>query len=273
MKPVNLLPEEIKAVKVSGGAPSRGMIGGAAAGLVAVVGIAGYFAMARVDSVKSEADLANARSAQATQQAAAIQSQIQSLGQPVVDSDRQLAQGAEQVLVSAYTERHDFVLMSSELQGITDSSGWIESVTAATSSEDGGKSVRIEGYFPTKELAASYNERVNSTRTLENAEAVSIKSERRTDTDTKRPGVYYRFVVTADFVDTIAPASGGSAGSTDAGLVSDGGGELVLSLDSEPGETKAKSKKPAPAPKAEATPAKPKNPFEVAATAANGGGA
>jgi hypothetical protein len=50
------------------------MIGGAAVGIIALVGVAGYFAMARVDSVKSETALANTSAQQATSQTAAIAS-------------------------------------------------------------------------------------------------------------------------------------------------------------------------------------------------------
>jgi hypothetical protein len=138
-----------------------GMIGGAAFGIVAIIVVAAYFAMARVDSIKSETAASQSAAAAATAETASVQSQTQSIGQPVVDSDKQLAQGAEQVVVAAYTERYDFVQLAQELRGImTGTGGWYEHVEASTSSSDGTtQSVTITGYMPTAELAASFNER------------------------------------------------------------------------------------------------------------------
>jgi hypothetical protein len=254
-----------------------GMIGGAAVGIIALVGVAGYFAMARVDSVKSETALANTSAQQATSQTAAIHSQVASLGKPVVDSDKQLAQGAEQVLVAAYTERHDFVGLSNELRGIMEGTGgWYDSVKASTAGGAGAdagttKSVTIVGYMPTKELAASFNERVEGTRALKNADVSSLESAHLRDLSTRRAGVYYKFTITADFVDTIAPSADGDAGgtggtsATGTTVGSSTGGDLSLSLDPEPAATKPKAAKP------KAT--KPANPFDIAASAAGRGGA
>lgn len=277
MKPVNLLPGDAPAIAIeaTSSKPNMGMVGGAAAGLIAIVGVAGYFAMARVDSVKSETVAAQQQTQQATEETAAVRSQVQSLGQPVVDSDRQLAQGTEQVLIAAYTERHDFVYLSQELRAIMENTGgWYESVTASSAGgDDSKKAVEIVGYMPTAELAATFNERAKGTKSLANAEAVGIKTERLTDLDTKRPGVYYRFTVTADLVDIVAPSandgasgSGGSDGTgTVVGSSSGGSGEITLSLDPEP-------KQEARSDAAPATPAKPRNPFDVAAAAAGRGG-
>jgi hypothetical protein len=250
------------------------MIGGAAVGIIALVGVAGYFAMARVDSVKSETALANSSAQQATSQTASVQSQVASLGQPIVDSDKQLAQGAEQVLVAAYTERHDFVGLSNELRGIMDGTGgWYTNVKATTGSSDAGssdttKSVTISGYMPTKELAAGFNERVEGTRSLKNAEVSSLESEHLRDLSSKRAGIYYKFTITADFVDTVAPTSGGddSGGDGTGTTVADTtGGELSLSLDPQPASSKPAAKKPKLT--------KPANPFDIAANAAVRGGA
>lgn len=280
MKPVNLLPGDAAVVASSEPAKANlGMIGGAAAGLVAVIGVAGYFAMARVDSVKSEATAATQRAQQATQETAEVRSQIASLGQPVVDSDKQLAQGAEAVLVAAYSERRDFQLLASELRAIMEGTGgWYESVDASPDSPDaaaGGAAVTLVGYMPTKELTASFNERMNATKSLKGAETVAIESERLTDLDSKVPGTYYKFTVTAQLVDTVAPSAGGEAGAgagdpngTIVGNDGGGDGALSLSLDVEPPARHA----PAPAAKA-AAPVKPKNPFDVAASVAGRGGA
>lgn len=277
MKPVNLLPGDAPVAAVEPGKPNLGMIGGAVAGFLAIVVVGGYFAMARVDSVKSEAAAANDRATQATQQTAAVRSQIESIGQPIVDSDRQLAQGAETVLVGAYAERHDFVMMARELQAIMEGTGgWYESVEAASASgPDVQESVTIVGYMRTKELVASFNERANATRTLANAETIGIESERLTDLDTKRPGIYFKFTMTADLVDTVAPSAGGvggAPGDPTGTTVADGGrggdGELRLSLEREPRDDAA----PAAAAKKRA-PAKPKNPFAVASSVAGRGGA
>lgn len=275
MKPVNLLPGDAPVAAVEPGKPNLGMIGGAVAGFLAIVVVGGYFAMARVDSVKSEAAAANERAATATEQTAAVRSQIDSIGQPIVDSDRQLAQGAETVLVGAYAERHDFVMLARELRAIMEGTGgWYESVEATSGAGDAAeKSVKIVGYMRTKELVASFNERANATRTLANAETIGIESERLTDLDTKRPGIYFKFTMTADLVDTVAPSAGGSAGAAgDPGgtTVGSGGGdgELRLSLDPEP-----RAAAPKPAPKKKQAPAKPKNPFAVASSVAGRGGA
>lgn len=274
MKPVNLLPGDAPVASIEPGKPNLGMIGGAVAGFLAIVVVGGYFAMARVDSVKSEAAAANEKAAQATEQTAAVRSQIDSIGQPIVDSDRQLAQGAETVLVGAYAERHDFVMLARELRAIMEGTGgWYESVEATSAAADSAeKSVKIVGYMRTKELVASFNERANATRTLANAETIGIESERLTDLDTKRPGIYFKFTMTADFIDTVAPSAGSAEAAGDPGGTTvgsgGGGGELRLSLDPEP-----RAAAPKPAPKKKPAPAKPKNPFAVASSVAGRGGA
>lgn len=267
MRPVNLIPADV-VVKTASGTPNLGMIGGAAVGLIAIVGVAGYFAMARVDSVKSETKLAIARQEQATSRTAAIESQVQTLGTPVVDSDQQLAQGAESVLVSAYSERHDFVMLADELREIMVAGGWYEEIEATSAADGESKAVKIVAVFPTKELAASFNERARATRTLANADTVAIESRRLTDLDSRRPGIYFEITLEADLVDTVAPSASGGADTGDGTgttVGAGGGGTLSLSLDSEPRDT-PKATKPA-------TPAKPKNPFDLAATVASRGGA
>ncbi|MCB0879128.1 MAG: hypothetical protein KDC46_09140 [Thermoleophilia bacterium] len=269
MKPVNLVPADAPVVVASAGKPNMGMIGGAIAGVVAVVAVAGYFAMARVDSVKSEADAANAAATAATTEAASTRAAVQSLGQPIVDSDKQLAQGAEQVVVAAYTERYDYVLLAQELRGIMEgTNGWYESVTASSSPGDNesGKGVEITGYMPTKELAASFNERMNGTRSLDDATVASLESVKLASVKTRRTATYWKFTINANLIDTKAPyaagADGGSAGDgTTVGDGGDDGSSLTLSLEPKP---KPKASKPA-------EPAKPRNPFDVAATAARGG--
>ncbi len=283
MKPMNLTPSDsAAAVKVAGaGKPNLGMIGGVAAGVVAVAAIGGYFAMARVDSVKSETDAANQRAQQAQTETTAARAQIQSIGQPVVDSDKQLAQGVEQVLVSAYTERFDFVLLAKELRGIMDGTGgWYESVDASRTagSADGsesGKSVTIVGYMPTKELAASFDQRANGTKSLADADFTSLQTVHLTDLKSKRRATYWKFTIEATLVDTKAPYADGGGGSaasdgTTVGDSSADSGSLTLSLDPEPSVKTVKPLKKAE-PKQPAEPAKAKNPFDLAASAARGG--
>ena len=266
MKPVNLLPSDVAVASPTAGKPNMGMIGGAVAGVVAIAVVAGYFAMARVDSIKSETAAATQRTQAATDKTTAVTSQVQSLGQPVVDSDKQLAQGQEQVLVAAYTERHDFVLLAKELKAIMQGTGgWYQVVKATSAAGDGTETgVKIVGYMPTKELMAAFNERANATKSLANAEIVAIETERLTDLDTRRPGLYFKFTMTADLIDRVAPSATGNGGGLDSSggtTVGNGGsGQLSLSLES----------KPKPKPSATATPAKPKNPFDIAATVAGG---
>src|SRR5690606_34503130 len=101
----------------------------------------------------------------------------ESLGQPVVDSDRQLAQGAETVLVSAYGERHDFVRLADDLRAIMEGTGgWYQHIEATSATSDDGVEVKITGFMPTKELMATFNERVNGTKTMQNAQTVAIKT-------------------------------------------------------------------------------------------------
>lgn len=267
MKPVNLLPGDVAVAAVEPGKPNLGMIGGAVAGMFAVIGVAGYFAMARVDSVKSETNAAVTRQEQATAEAASVRSQVESIGQPVVDSDKQLAQGAETVLVAAYTERHDFVRLADDLRAIMENTGGWYEVVEATSATDAGEAsseIKIVGFMPTKELAASFNERANGTRTMANAETVALETKRLSDVDSRRPGIYIKFTMTADLVDTVAPSADGGGGTGDSGgtTVGNGGGDgtITLSLDPEPRPKPVASK-----------PAKPKNPFDVAASVAGGG--
>lgn len=270
MKPVNLLPADVAVASAPSAGPNMGMIGGAIAGIVAIVGVAGYFAMARVDTVKSETAAAQKATQDATTEAASITSQVQSLGQPIVDSDKQLAQGYEQMLVSAYAERHDFVLVAGELRTIMEGTGgWYESITVTSAQEEGSddRAVKIVAYMPTKELAAGFNERVDATSSMENAETIVVESERLRDIDTKRPGIYFKFTIEADLIDTVSPdatGTGGGLGDATGTAVGSSGadsGELSLSLEPEP------AKQPAAA----AKPAKPKNPFDIAATVAGGG--
>lgn len=270
MKPVNLLPGDAPVVAASAGKPNFAALGGAVAGFVAVVGIAGYFAMARVDSINSETTAIQQRTAQATSETQTVNSQVASLGQPVVDGDKQLAQGQEQVLVSAYAERHDFPELAAELQGIMEGTGgWYETIEATVGSAEGTRGVKIVGIMPTEQLAAAFDERASATRSLTKAEITELESTTLTDLDSKRNAVYWKFTIEADLVDNVAPSADGGmgGGSGTATTVGSGGesGELTLSLDPEP-KPKAAAK-PAKA----AAPAKPKNPFDVAAAAAGGG--
>jgi hypothetical protein len=275
MKPVNLNPGSTPVIKEPSAAPSMGMVGGAIAGVVAIVGVAGFFAMARIDTLKEETAQAQTSAQQATSETAAVHSRVQSLGSPVQDSDKQLEQGAEQVLVGAYTQRRDFVMLAQELQGIMDPSGWYESVkvdtTGAPGSGDTTSEVRIVGYMPDEKLLASFDDRVNGTQTLDNAETVDIKSVTLRDPDNGKPGVYWRFELTADMVDTVAPyATSASTGGSDDGVKvgNSSAKPLTLSLDPKPKAATPKSSAPA----AVAAPPKPKNPFDIAATVASRGG-
>lgn len=274
MKPVNLLPSDSQVVAVSSGKPNVAALGGAAFGFIAIVAVAGYFAMARVDSVKSETAALNSSATEATTETAAVNSQVASLGQPVQDSDKELARGQEQILVSAYTERHDFPELAAELQGIMEGTGgWYERIAASSagpaSDSEGSKAVEITGVMPTEQLAAAFEERAAATRTLANAEITALKSVTLTELDSRRNAVYWRFTVTADLVDTVAPSATGDVGTDGTGsVVGEGGGtgELTLSLESKP---KPKLKAATPG-----KPVKPKNPFDIAADAAvRGGGA
>ncbi len=278
MKPVNLLPGDSPVVAAAPGKPNMAALGGAAAGLLALVVVAGYFAFARVDSVKSETAAKTQAAQAATEETAAVNSQVASLGQPVVDSDKQLAQGQEAILVSAYGERHDFPELAAELQGIMEGTGgWYESIKASAPGADanateGGKAVVIKGVMPNGKLAAAFEERVSATRTLANAEITSIKSIVLTEVKSKANARYWAFTVQADLVDTVAPSADGAGGTGDPNATtvgSGGSGELKLSLVAKPKPKQAAKKADTPA-----TPAKPKNPFDVAAAAAvRGGGA
>ncbi|MCW2920186.1 MAG: hypothetical protein JWL76_60 [Thermoleophilia bacterium] len=275
MKPVNLLPGDSAVVAVNAGKPNVAALGGAAFGFLAIVAVSGYFAMARVDSVKSETAAITARAAEATTETGAVNSQVASLGQPVVDSDKELARGQEAVLVAAYTERHDFPELAAELQGIMEGTGgWYVEIKASSAGPGSGgaeesRAVVIKGIMPTEQLAAAFEERASATRTLANAEITELNSTTLTTLDSKRNAVYWKFTIEADLVDTVAPsATGSTGGASDGTTVGEGGGsgELTLSLDAKP--------KPKPVATKPAKPAKPKNPFDVAASAAvRGGGA
>jgi outer membrane murein-binding lipoprotein Lpp len=270
MKPVNLAPGDVAVAAAGDGKPNYGMIGGAVAGVLMIAFVAGYFAMARVDTVKSEMASLNARAAEVTQETEAVQQQVASLGQPVIDSDKQLAQGQEQIVVSAYTERHDFVQLADELRGIMrGTGGWYEEVTASSATANGeGRAIKIKGVMPTKELAASFNERVNATRTMRNSSYDSLESVRLLDIKSKRRGTYWKFEISADMVDTEAPFAAGSGGDATGTTVADGPDATAIKLSLEP-----KPRPRAAAPAAPAEPPKPRNPFDVAASAAREGGA
>lgn len=273
MKPVNLLPTAAVRRRTTA-APSRNMIGGIAAGAAMLVLIVGYFAMARVSSVKDEAQAANDRAAQAMTEAATIRTKVQTLGPAPVDSDHQLAQGAEEVLLAAYTERRDYVRLVRELHGIMDGTGgWYEDIKASSSSLDGDALVTITGVMPSAEILTAFNERANGTRSLDDAVTTSIKSVVMRDDKTKKPGRYWRFTMTAKLTDQVAPnadASAASAGNGDGTTVSSGGNsDLKLSLLPEPRPTTQASRSSKPAAAAAAKPST--NAFDVAADAAAGG--
>ena len=283
MKPVNLLPVgSVVAAPTEPVKLNNGLIGGIAIGVVAVLGLGGYLAMARVDSVKSETAQATSAAQAAQGTTTSVRSQIASIGQPVNDSDKQLADGAQQVLVSAFSERYDYVLLTRELKTIMPAQGWYTSVkvdtggTAGGGGSTGGATVTLEGYMPTVELAASFDDRVTGTKSLSNAVSSQINSKKLTSLATKRPGTYYHFVVTATFEDKIAPSapgagSSGSTGTTGTPVANGGDDTISLSLDPEPVVKRTAAQKAAAQQKAAAA-AKPKNPFDVAAGAAAGGG-
>lgn len=270
MKPVNLYPVDLP-VNAEPGAPNMGLIGGAAAGVVALVVVGAFFAMARVDSIKSETGKLGTDTTSAQQETQSIEAQIQSVGIPVVDSDKQLAESAEKTLVSAYTERVEFGLMAQELQAImAGTGGWYTTVRASAvgsvdSSGSDGSTVSIEGFLPTAEQAASFNERVNSTRTLTDAATVNVTTVTLAKKKGRKVGRYFQFKVTAKLVDTLKPYSSTAAKMEN--LVADTGGDPKLSLDPDPVVKPVVRAAAKPA-----TPVAPTNSFAVAAAAAARGG-
>jgi len=283
VKPVNLLPSSspVVAVAATGAKPNLGMIGGAALGVICVLGVAGYFAMARVDSVKSETTKLQNDASTATTETGTVSAQIASLGQPVTDSDKELAAGREKVLLTAYSERQDFVLLARELRGIMpNADGWYTSVKAGgggvgSTDASGANSVTIEGYMVSEELLAGFDERAEATKSLKNADTVTIGSERLRGIGNKKLGRYFKFTLTAELVDLVAPESGSTTGSvaTDGTTVGSGGShEITLSLDSNPPTKKATKPKvtKAATPAVPAKVAAPANPFGIAAAAAGG---
>jgi Tfp pilus assembly protein PilN len=276
MKPVNLLPAKSEVVKVSSGPANRGLIGGVVAGSVAVVAVAGYFAMARVDSVKSETGQLTTTASSATTETASVRSQIQSLGQPVVDSDVELAQGAEKVLVAAYTERRDYPLMLREVLGVMEGTGgWYTSIEASSTPAENGKTVTLKGYMPTRDKVAALNENLEATKSIKEAVTDKLTTKRKYALDGKRKlGTYILFELTAQLVDQVPPYVADESAAlptsgTDGTTVNDGGDSLALSLDS---FDAASATKQGPKVAAKPTePSKPKNPFDLAATVAAGG--
>lgn len=269
MKPVNLYPHD----RPSGDptAPNTALIGGAAGLVVVGLIVVAFFAFSRVDTIKSETGKLNADAASAQQETTAVQAQITSIGEPVMDADRQLAQNAEQTLVSVYRERVDFQLMADELNRIMPKVGWyteirasaIGSVDAATNE---ASSVIIQGFLPTPEMVASFNERVESTRTFKDAKTVKITSKKLRHRKTRKLGRYFEFKIVANLVDTVIPYSTTAAPTDSAGgsLVGNGSSDaLTLSLDPEAVVRKAT--------RGAAAPAAPTNPLALAAGAAAGG--
>jgi Tfp pilus assembly protein PilN len=195
----------------------------------------------------------------------------------VVDSDVELAKGAEKVLVSAYTERRDYVKMVKEMMTLIEGTGgWYTYIEGSSNGNDsaggdnGGKAITLKGLFRTKEALAAFNERIESASTIKEADTVEIKQVRRYDGGKYRS--FWHFVITANLVDTIPPfvsdPSAAPANKTSGTTVSDGGADdLTLSLGSID-EAVAKKRKAKAAP----TPAAPQNPFDVAATVAAGSG-
>ncbi|MCW2950045.1 MAG: hypothetical protein JWN41_1058 [Thermoleophilia bacterium] len=279
MKPVNLLPKGAAVVATQGQKSNAGMLGGIAVGVVALLGIGGYFAMSRVDSIKSETSQAISAQTEATTQIASVRQQIATVGQPVNDSDTKLADGAEKVLVGAYAQRYDYVQLARELKNImAGTDGWytkvdVNSDTTSDAASADGAAVTLEGFMPTVELAAGFAKRVTATHSLSGAEGTAFSKQRLLSVVTKKPGAYYHFTVTATFDDNVAPSADGSGSTSATGTtVADGAANsLKLSLDPEPVPVQSPAQIAAARAKARAA-AQPKNPFDVAAQSAAGGG-
>ncbi|MCW2973179.1 MAG: hypothetical protein JWN72_1452 [Thermoleophilia bacterium] len=295
MKPVNLVPKG-SAVAAGPAEPAKlsmGVVGGIAGGSILAVVLAGYFAFSRVDSIKSETAQAQAAQAAADTKAQQVKASAQNIAKPVTDNDKQLAQSEEQMLVSAFSERYNYVEMTRELQGImAGTGGWYSSVKvntgAAAADASSTAGVKIEGYLPTVELAGGFAKRVRGTHSFSNAEGIKLDSVKMLSVYTKKPTTYWHFIVTADFDDNIAPAAPTASSSTTGTpvastgtTVASGDGTLSLSLDANPVPTKsaaqvkaekaAAAKKAADAAAKAAKAAQPKNPFDEAAGAVAGG--
>jgi hypothetical protein len=273
VKPVNLYPNALPASGASSG-PSLGVIGGAAAGVLLTVLVASFFALAHVDTIKSETSKLTNDASVAQSETQTVEAQTEAIGSPVVDSDKELATSAEKTLVGVYRNRVDFKLVANELQAVmAGTGGWYTSVDAdstgatATDGSDGA-SVVLEGYMPTLELAASIDERIESTRSFSDATTVGVQTKKLQRIHGHKVGTYVKFTVHATLVDTLAPFKDGGGASTGDNLVASGGGDPVLSLDSKPVVRKAtRSSSQAAAAAAAAA----KNPLALAASAALGG--
>ena len=273
MKPVNLYPTAQQSA--DSGAPNMGLIGGAAAGIVLGVVVASFFALAHVDSIKSETGKLTSDASAAQTETQTVEAQIEAVGSPVIDSDKQLAANAESTLVSVYKNRVDFKLVASELQAImAGTGGWYTTVDASsegtvdTSSTSAATSVKIQGIMPTVQLAASMNERVESTRSFSNATATDVETVKMRKINGRKVGTYVKFTITATLVDTLAPYKDAGAGAGEGLVANGGGGDPELSLDPQPVIRKAAR----PSDKATAAAAAAaSNPLALAATAALGG--
>lgn len=268
MKPVQLMPPSTSVAAVQLDAkPNYGLIGGIAVMVLALVGVGGYFAMARVDSVKSETAKFAKDTTAAQAEAAKNRAEIQSLGQPVINRDIQIAQGAEQILVAAYGERRQFELMAQELHAVMlddrgKSIGWYDSITATSAAVEGGSKAPVEivGFLPSAEMATAFDERLDGTRTLSNANLIAISKSVMVDRKSRTKREYWKVTITADLA-----AVDGVNGADTSSLVGNGGGGGSVQLATEAAPERPAVKRPKP------KPAAPRNPFEVAASVAGGG--
>lgn len=248
MKPIDLTPTgsaaEAVAVSTSAG-PSRQLIGLSVIGVLAVVAVGGYFAMAQVNSVNEETKQINADTEGLREQHKIVTTQLAEAGQKPAE------QGWDTVVASYTTDvvekikkRSDFTRLMRDLRRVLVSGSWFTSVksgsdaaaaSSTSGSDDAPTTITFEGYARSTRDVMTIIANLNATQSIEGAKPTLI--ERQVSNKKK---VFRKFTIVATLSLTEAATSGAS------GLVSDTGGADELSLNSSPPKKKGSTTSGAP---------------------------
>lgn len=182
MKPVDLRPPDSPVVAAPGGSGSRSGIGVAILAILAVVGVAGYFAMGRVNTLKEEAASLSADTQRIQQEASIVNTQIAEAGRSQDTDFATIASNKEQQLTDALGKRIDYPLLERELNAVLPAGAWLDSAIADVSADEsisgaldeenstGIGKLELKGYVLSATDLAALVQRINSSKTMQDAE-------------------------------------------------------------------------------------------------------
>lgn len=276
MRPIDLSPPDSPAVVVEAGSGvggSRTAVTYGVIAVLAVVGLAAYFGMARVNSLKEKTTELQAASADADKQKSAVEVEIAQAGASKGTNYAAIASNKQGQLSRLLGERVDYALMQRELGGVPPMGTWFESADAsagnANDASGGAGTISLVGYTRSTLDLAALVQRLNSTRTIAHAEP-GVTTWKRSASGAN----YLRFVITGSLQSSPPPSTsstdstdstGSSTGSALVGGPSDGPLGSSIALEPHPGYNARQ------AATIKANTPLPPTPLERAAQAAGGG--